>query len=497
MTTIIHKTNFNIDEDIPPRQEGKFFEEKKYSCFGYSLQGSSHRVKNLPCQDYNDFQYIEEADVVFAGIADGVGSCALSHWGSYIAVKTAIDYTKRAVINISQKKDFRLTSDETFGEILCKAFEKAADTVADFADEQNRPVAAFMSTLTLVLYDGTKLYCQHAGDDGVVVQFMNGSVEMITSRIKGEEASSVYPLQSGNKYWQFTIAGNDQRGPVSAFLMATDGVLDKFVMDNDAYENVERCCRGIYYPFMERSVYSVDTQNRLKPRKAEKALSYYIKRMNGEDYRSQVTDDLTLVSIINPVAVSKGNIPDFDKEIFYSVTENIQKRQRELLYSVKENYPLKSQKKSQKNSHIDVSYKGDSYREPGEDLQEEKGYDSSLKNIVVGAMVIGGCVLFGILMGCLIMYLYLGKPEPHKDSESEKTIIQEIEEPGDENPSVKPEEEELSEPEEEEPPKPEEEEPPKPEEEKEEESSEPESENMQEEDLESPLPANVDSQESM
>ena len=49
---------------------------------------SSHVERCQPCQDYSDFRFIPEAGLLISAISDGVGSCALSHWGSYTVVTT-------------------------------------------------------------------------------------------------------------------------------------------------------------------------------------------------------------------------------------------------------------------------------------------------------------------------------------------------------------------------------------------------------------------------
>lgn len=401
--------NFDIGKNEPPKQERAVFEGHKYSCFGYSLQGASHVDMNVPCQDFNAFKYIEGADVIVAAIADGVGSCPLSHWGSYTAVNAAVDYTEQEIRKLSRGKKLTLTACPEMPAILAGAFLSAANLVEDLAEQQNRPISAFMSTLTLVVYDGANLYCQHVGDDGVVAQFKDGSVEMVTQRIKGEEASSVYPLQSGKKFWQLSKAGADERGPVVAFVMATDGVLDAFVMGNDAYASVKGCCGGVYYPFMERSVYAEDNQHKVSPRKAEEALSYYLDRMKSRGYREQVTDDLTLLSIINPMAVKRSTRPFFDKKAFDDVTREIKRRQDLMLYSRK-----RPEFEDDRPPGAGVSVYQEAYHKAdGRNDKNAKGYkheedadnmefidDLKIVACSLGILVIG--IIFGFLLGIFV-----------------------------------------------------------------------------------------------
>ena len=409
---ISKKVNFDIGEHEPPRREGAVFEGRKYSCFGFSLQGASHVDMNVPCQDFNDFRYIEGADIIIAAIADGVGSCPLSHWGSYIAVSAAVDYTEQEIQKLSRGKKLILTKCPEIPAILAGAFSNASDSVEDLAEQQNRPASAFMSTLTLVVYDGANLYCQHVGDDGVVAQFKDGSVEMVTQRIKGEDASSVYPLQSGKKFWQFSKTGADERGPVVAFVMATDGVLDAFVMSNDAYANVKGCCDGIYYPFMEKSVYAEDSRHKVSPRRAEEALSYYLDVMKSSGYRKQVTDDLTLLSIINPMAVKRSTRPFFDKKVFDGVSWEIKKRQEMMLYPQKNTASENDRPPGADISAYQKTYhnadgrnnrnvKGFQHKDNADNMKFTKG-DRKIVAVLFVILVTG--IIFGFLLGTFIFW---------------------------------------------------------------------------------------------
>ena len=81
------KERLDVLSRFPPKQEGKTLENSQISAFAVSLQGTSHMAgNNIPCQDYSDIRWMEEAQVLLAGIADGVGSLALSHWGGSFAV---------------------------------------------------------------------------------------------------------------------------------------------------------------------------------------------------------------------------------------------------------------------------------------------------------------------------------------------------------------------------------------------------------------------------
>lgn len=329
----LEKSNRDLVNQNPPTQEGMILEQSKYSAFALSLQGSSHVGNDVPCQDYSTLRYVSGADVLIAAIADGVGSCSLSHWGSYQAVTSAVDFAEQEVLRLSGGGHLKLRINEkNVTQTLNQAFYTAWNSVDNLAVESNMLAGELQSTLTFVLYDGEALYCAHAGDDGVVVQYQDGTVRMLTKRLKGEEASSVYPLQSGENHWGYYAAGIDERGPVVGFVMATDGVLDGFVYEDPEYLNTVDCCNGVFYPFMVRSIYNVEVHKKYEPRNAQETLNWYTALMRGSSYRQRITDDLTFVSVVNPKLIKKAVHPVFSRESWDASTKAIVKR-REGIYT--------------------------------------------------------------------------------------------------------------------------------------------------------------------
>lgn len=301
---------------FPPFQEGKAIYNPEFSAFAISLQGLSHVKKGTPCQDYSDVRIMENRGLVIGGIADGLGSCPLSHWGAYIAVTEALDYVENAVRMLgSQLKE------EQIHIILNEAFETAARKVEEAADQAMQAVRNFQSTLTVALYDGSSLYCCHVGDDGVVAQTESGVVKLATRRLKGEEASSVYPLQTGK--WEITKLTS-----AAGFVMATDGVLDAFAMMYPDFNKINYFNR-IYYPFMEPAIYGLAGRNRKAA--AEDTLEYYKRYLSSPGYQSKVTDDLTLVAVIAPDILSRSKHPEFSIDTWNRIEKESERKKAEAL----------------------------------------------------------------------------------------------------------------------------------------------------------------------
>lgn len=256
MDEVAHETNFPEPEEIceeismisreaeeevvlPPLPEESIFMGiiQDITYWGFSQRGESHIKNGLPCQDRCKVLVSNGVrPVIIAAIADGVGSCALSHYGASIATEASTALLKE---ELDSHPDGKFV-DKVVGDLLRGAMQCAYDAVKRSAEEMEQLEYSFQSTLTIALYDGNTLYISHAGDDGVVVITDDGKLELVTTRIKGEEASSVYPLQAGPQYWQ--VFKVDQH--VNGFVMATDGVLDAFVRG-------EKEGNRIYYPFIQ------------------------------------------------------------------------------------------------------------------------------------------------------------------------------------------------------------------------------------------------------
>lgn len=316
-----------LQKQAPKTQEGKVLSNSRMSAFALSLQGASHQKAQppIPCQDYSDLCYLEQEGVLVAAVADGVGSCVSSHWGSYIAVKKAMNSVKTSLASLAGGNPLVLDQEKNgpMGQLLRDAFHSARKSVEEAADAAHETVYNFQSTLTVVVFDGENLFFGHAGDGGVVVQTADGQVELVTARIKGDEANSVYPLQSGEKYWTFERANM----PVAGFVMATDGVLDAFAATRPDYFGINYN-HGIYYPFMEPAIETLAKKEAHAP---QEALDIYRSRLLDEDFRSSVADDLTLLAAVSHQLIETAVRPRFNKNIWNVIQTESQKARLDAL----------------------------------------------------------------------------------------------------------------------------------------------------------------------
>lgn len=300
------------------------------SVFCISQQGESHVKNEIPCQDRSAFRWVND-QILITAIADGVGSCQLSDYGADTAVKSSLDYLVQYFTVATQNADFVFDVPEKMKAALSGAMQYAYDSVEKYAEELEVLSYSMQSTLTVTVYDGKTLYFSHAGDDGIVALNKDGVYAMVTARIKGEEASSVFPLQS--KQWYYGKV-ND----AVAFVMATDGVLDAFV--RPLSEN-----NRVYYRFIEPVFYTRQTD--LESAKAN--CDDWDEYLKSSTYRNVVTDDITFVGVVNQEAIKTSKKPMFDDNEWNKQTEEYEKKRRAALY------PPQTPKKQQTQKNSDAA----------------------------------------------------------------------------------------------------------------------------------------------
>jgi len=299
----------------PEIGQPQFGYQNNVIAFCFSQQGQSHIKRNAYCQDRCKLKFVEKSNILIMAIADGVGSCELSDFGAQCAVESVVSYLCTEIY----KRNIQNFDNKTAGELLRGAMSFAYSEVETLADKLEQMVFSLQSTLTVALYDYKDIYFGHAGDSGIVVLTTKGIYELATNRHKGEEASSVFPLQSRTT-WQFGKVEN-----TVGFVMATDGVLDHFVM-NEAEKN------RVFFPFIER-IFKYEF-NSLKG--VEELCNWYYNEMKHSDFRAKVTDDITFAAVANQTALNimakKGIAPVFDMEEWDRKTKEYKQKIQKALY---------------------------------------------------------------------------------------------------------------------------------------------------------------------
>lgn len=386
----------DIDENgivHPPLPEPECFISGRVGSFGFSQQGKSHIDRDERCQDRFDLRIIPGRNITIAAVADGVGSCLLSDLGADCAVKSSLDYLEEKI-----RAHKGNPAEKEILQWLWDALSAAYLKVNAMAEEMQILLYSFQSTLTVAFYDGDILYYSHAGDDGIVALLGDGSYRMVTKRHKGEEASSVYPLQS-TATWECGGVPD-----VAAFVMCTDGVLDGFVR-SEVEDN------RVYFPFIKQDLMAdikdVEDVRKLKDQKYD--------YMKSDRYRNMVTDDLTYVAVVNAQAVRKmKKKPVFDAEKWKADSLRYEEQRKRILYGP----PVRQQDKNSEASSETLQEKSDNVSLPQQNNvskpEEQLNLSVTKKTETgryAGLLKIGLLSLIAVLLGIIgFRITHLRKP---------------------------------------------------------------------------------------
>lgn len=326
------------------------------ATFNISQQGESHVTSNTVCQDFSASKIVKlrykRKLLSISAVADGVGSCQYSHYGSKTAVEVSVKHIEKCL-----EKAYAKGTDAMVA-LIRSSFAVALEKTEECADLMELPLPLFDTTLTVAVFDGNRIWYGHIGDSGIVALFKNGTYSLITHRHKGEEANSVYPLPN-KSLWEFGTIDD-----VVSFVLMTDGVLD-FCVGN------EKLANRVYFPFLKPAL----TEPLVSRKKVDFAKEdwdeFFADRDNpGQCFRAVVTDDISFVLVQNVQAV-KGLPPIvFDYESWDKRTQEFLAEQNKVLNRDYEKW----KKRKEDSSHPDpLNHSSDSsVHVPSNPKQDDK-----------------------------------------------------------------------------------------------------------------------------
>ena len=187
----------------------------QFITYGCSQQGRQHIKMNKPCQDSNIRRTLSNGWILVA-IADGVGSAKRSELGSREAVDAIASFCELAFPVDACCINLKSMMRTAMNYALKKVYEKA--------EAYELPAEALDTTLSVILWNGSRYVFGHSGDGGILGMHEDGHLEQLTHPLKGEDGVSVLPLRAGYQNW-YIDAGDDD---FVSFLLMTDGMFDIF-----------------------------------------------------------------------------------------------------------------------------------------------------------------------------------------------------------------------------------------------------------------------------
>ena len=103
----------DFTQEFPQNETRQAIQNATVAAFGLTLQGASHKRSTppVPCQDYHALRWMENEGIFLAAIADGVGSCRLSHWGAFTAVNAPLDSVEKEIATLAKGRRLQLDAE--------------------------------------------------------------------------------------------------------------------------------------------------------------------------------------------------------------------------------------------------------------------------------------------------------------------------------------------------------------------------------------------------
>lgn len=230
--------------------------------------GRGHRRADKPCQDAFASFPVPERDAVVFAVADGLGSCPLSHIGSDVASRAAVE---------------RLAAEPRWDvRAMLRTFRAARRALRLEAAARGVPVRELATTLQVgVLAPGTAIAAM-VGDGAMVAGGPNGTGEhVLVAPAPGGYANEVVPVTS--RWWRlhFQYAEHDGARWMLGF---TDGLTRLLLSQADG-------AWSPYRPFWDAFL------PKLEARPFEEALAQRF--LSGENVDASWDDDKCLVAVVH------------------------------------------------------------------------------------------------------------------------------------------------------------------------------------------------------
>jgi len=262
-----------------------------FYAYGVSTQGAYHIKNDVVCQDSHKIVKCGD-NMIIAAVADGLGSEQYTDVASRLAADIATAYCAENIKKDDESRDILDTIRASFM-ISQRCIEKTAE-------DNGHDIDQYDTTLSLAVVIDDALYYGHSGDSGILVMAADGAFYKVTEQ-QHDDMGRVYPL-AFEEHWIF----QKYERKVVSVLLATDGMLESFFPIYIRKEKV-----NIHVPlarfFMDRDLLHIAEDG-------EDAVSSRMEKFLKEINPVQVSDDKTIVALINVSAECEKQPDDYYKE---------------------------------------------------------------------------------------------------------------------------------------------------------------------------------------
>lgn len=158
-----------------------------WRVIGASVQGSSHRKLEMPCQDAHAYRVLPGGELV-AAVADGAGSAARADEGAQAAAAVALD-----ALSLAIGKGCPASHDGWLS-LMRSVFSQAQQALGWLAGLSGERLREYATTLTCVAAAGPWLVSGQIGDGAVAAMDASGRYYLASSSQRGEYANETHFL---------------------------------------------------------------------------------------------------------------------------------------------------------------------------------------------------------------------------------------------------------------------------------------------------------------
>lgn len=176
-----------------------------------AVQGKGHKRDNTPCQDKTCFKNNDETYVV--SLADGAGSCCLSHIGAEAVTRKICDIFLSSFNTFFENDNGAEVKRDILGEV--------GKELKIIADEQKCSLKDLSSTLLMVAVKDDKFIICHIGD-GVIGYMKNGVLKPASVPSNGEFVNTTIFTTSADAIQSMKLIKGRLNG-IESFVLMSDG----------------------------------------------------------------------------------------------------------------------------------------------------------------------------------------------------------------------------------------------------------------------------------
>lgn len=191
---------------------------------GSSVIGKSHIEGNIPCQDFNHLEKIND----LWGIAvscDGAGSATNSHTGSEFVAKESAKIFKGIFLKEQIGKNNELPQDNIWQDLAKRGLYQVKQNLDNFAQNKDYKVESLACTVILAIYSPFGILVTHIGDGRAGFLTQNNEWKPMITPWKGEEANQTVFITSAiwNENIDNYVESRIIREQPFAFTLMSDG----------------------------------------------------------------------------------------------------------------------------------------------------------------------------------------------------------------------------------------------------------------------------------